>query len=141
MSLNPRDAFHELCAWTLNLGDAAFVHQHVVDADMAQTATQHTKPIGLTFALVGLYLHLERGFSGREVQRVHMRLARKREDWPRFPLPPDRGRLSAVDVLAAPPGSDRVRAIDAWCESVWASYQATHDLVAGLLRERGILES
>jgi hypothetical protein len=32
------DAYHELCAYTLQRGDAAFIHQHVVDAFAAQRA-------------------------------------------------------------------------------------------------------
>ena len=133
-----RAAYDELCAWTLGLRDTEFVHQHVVDAWMAQTADEKTKPIGLTFALVGLYLHLERGFAGREVQLAHMRLGRRKEKWPTFPLPRDRGALGAADALAAAPGPDRVRAIDAWCASVWSSFQPSHAAVAEWLRVRGI---
>src|SRR6185295_5352013 len=67
-----RESYDALCCYTLERGDAAFIHQHVVDAFIAQNAGEHTKPIGLAFALIGLYLHLERGFSGKQVQRVHM---------------------------------------------------------------------
>jgi len=38
------DAYHELCAYTLSLGDAEFIHQHVVDAFAAQDATPSTRP-------------------------------------------------------------------------------------------------
>jgi hypothetical protein len=67
-------ACNELQGYTLMLRDEAFIHQNVVDAWMAQHANETTKPIGLTFALIGLYLHIERGFSGRQVQRAHMTL-------------------------------------------------------------------
>jgi hypothetical protein len=50
------DAYHALCSYTLARRDAEFIHQHVVDAYMAQRADERTKPIALTFALVGLYL-------------------------------------------------------------------------------------
>ena len=63
-------AYHEVCAYTLSLGDAAFVHQHVVDAWAARRATPVTKPIAFFFALVGLYLHLEHGWTGRAVQKT-----------------------------------------------------------------------
>jgi hypothetical protein len=59
-----RDAYHALSDYTLTHGDRAFVHQHVVDA-FAQHAEDNTKAITLTFALVGLYLHVERAWSGR----------------------------------------------------------------------------
>lgn len=71
-------AYHELQCYTLAHGDVEFIHQHVVDVWAAQHADETTKPIGLAFALVGLYLHVERGVSGRQVQRVHMALARRK---------------------------------------------------------------
>ncbi|MFV1988300.1 MAG: DUF5946 family protein [Gemmatimonadota bacterium] len=128
-----RAAYDELQCYTLALGDADFVHQHVVDAWAAQHATEKTKPIGLAFALVGLFLHLEEGLSGRQVQKVHMALARRRQDWPSFALPENRGSVTAVDVMAAPAGPDRDRAIDAWCASVWDAFAASHEAVAELL--------
>jgi hypothetical protein len=133
------EAYHELCAYTLTHDDPAFIHQHVVDAYMAQHANEETKPIGITFALVGLYLHLERGFSGRHVQRAHMTLGKEKRPWPRFPLPANRGSMTAADVLAKPAGVERDRAIDAWCESVWAAYRAeSRQTIIDLLRQYGI---
>jgi len=32
------NAYHRLCAYTLQRGDATFIHQHVVDAFAAQRA-------------------------------------------------------------------------------------------------------
>ena len=105
-------AYDELCAYTLTHGDPAFIHQHVVDAFAAQTADAHTKPIGITFALVGLYLHNEKGFTGKQVQRAHMMLAGRKRTWPSFVLPADRGAMTAADVMAIPagPGRDEARA-------------------------------
>ena len=128
-----RDAYNELCAYTLTHGDAAFIHQHVVDAFTAQHANEQTKPIGLTFALIGLYLHVEKHVSGRDVQKVHMQLARRKREWPRFPLPQGRGSMTAVVVMRAPAGPERDRAIDAWCSSVWNAYRDSGDIVASLL--------
>src|SRR5688500_4296697 len=54
-----QDRYEELCCYTLAHGHAAFIHQHVVDAQAAQAAGEHTKPIAITFALAGLYLHVE----------------------------------------------------------------------------------
>lgn len=131
-----QDAFEELCGYTLSLLDAAFIHQHVVDAFAAQTADEHTKPIKLTFGLIGLYLHIEKQFSGRQVQRAHMKLAQHKQTWPDFPLPADRGAITAAQVLAAPAGPERDKAIDAWCSSVWQAFRESHQTVAHLLRER-----
>ena len=132
------EAYDELCACTLAHGDPAFVHQHVVDAYAAQHAGEGTKPIGLTFALVGLYLHLVKGRTGREVQRVHMLLARQKQSWPAFPLPATRGSMTAVDVMAVPPGAGRDRAIDAWCASVWEAFRGSHRAIEDLLARHGI---
>ncbi len=129
------DRYDELCAWTLSLGDADFVHQHVVDAHMLQHADAATKPVGVAFALVGLHLHLERGFTGREVQRAHMKMGRAGGPWPTFELPDDRGAVTHEDVLAAAPGPERVEAIRAWCASVWAPWSPHRDRVVALLRE------
>ena len=127
------DAYHELCAYTLTLGDSAFIHQHVVDAFAAQNADECTKPINLAFALIGLYLHLEKQFSGREVRHAHQLLARKKRTWPLFSLPSDRGTMTAADVLAVSKGLDRAEAIDRWCAEVWNAFHANHQMVKELV--------
>jgi hypothetical protein len=128
------DAFNELCCYTLSRGDSSFIHQHVVDAYAAQTADANTKPIKLTFALVGLYLHIEKGFSGKEVQRAHMYLARKRRAWPVFSLPQERGSLGASQLVLISPGDTRDAMIHEWCTSVWNAFRASHQGVAELTR-------
>lgn len=128
----------ELQAYTLELGDAEFIHQHAVDAWAAQHADESTRPIVIAFALFGLFLKIERGLSGRTVQRLHMVLARRRRDWPPFELPPERGAIRVVDVVAAPRGSERDKAIDAWCASVWEAFRESHQAVVSLLRRNGI---
>lgn len=133
-------AYHEICAYTLTLGDGDFLHQHVVDAFAAQRAKEGDKPIGLTMSLVGLFLRAERGFSGRQVQRAHMQLARRERPWPHFVLPADRGAITATQVLAASPGPERNQAIHAWAEAVWNAYGEINRLgVVALLRDGGIL--
>ena len=134
-----QQAYDELQCYTIEHGGPGFIHQHVVDAWAAQHADEQTKPIGLAFALVGLCLHVERGFSGREVQRVHMKLGRRRQSWPSFPLPSERGAVTAVQVMAAPAGPERDQAIDAWCVSVWEAFSDSRRAVVELLRHHGIL--
>jgi hypothetical protein len=104
----------------------------VVDAFAAQTAHAQTKPIALTFAQVGLYLHVEKQLTGRQVRRMHMRLGRRKRAWPTFELPGDRGPMTAADVIAAPAGPARDGAIDVWCRSVWEAYRESHRKVADL---------
>ena len=133
-----QDALDALAAYTLTHGDLAFIHQHVVDASAAQHATTETKPIAIAFALIGLYLHVERGLSGRQVQRAHIMLAKRSRRWPTFPLPEHRGAMTAIDVLSAPAGRERDRAIDAWCASAWDAYRDVAPAVATLAREHGL---
>jgi hypothetical protein len=88
-----QQAYEALQYYTLSLADARFLHQHVVDAWSAQNATIDGKSIALTFALIGLYLHVERG--------------KRKHQWPRFSLPGVRGGFTAADVMAQPPTGAR----------------------------------
>ena len=110
----------------------------MVDAWAAQAADAASKPITVAFALVGLYLHVERGVSGRRVQRVHMELGRTKQAWPRFALPASRGAITPAEVMAAPEGAARDAAVDAWCRSVWEAYAASRGEVVALLERHGI---
>src|SRR6184192_3673112 len=134
-----KEAYDELCFYTLTHGDPSFIHQHIVDAFAAQNANEHTKPIGLTFALVGLYLHVEEKFSGKRVQAAHMKLAKQGGPWPVFDLPAERGAVDAVDVMAAAPGTERDRAIHAWCAAVWQAFLVNRDTIVEFLKQRGVL--
>jgi len=129
-----QDAYDHVRYCTLSLGDPAFIHQHVVEH-----ADENTKPIAITFALVGLYLHVEKGLTGQQGQRAHMELAREKREWPRFELPGDRGSVTVVDVAAAPARPERDRAIHEWSVSVWSSYVDQQSAVAELLRDKAFL--
>jgi hypothetical protein len=128
-----RAAYDELYVYTMDR--PGFVLQHVVDAFAVQTANHESKPIGVVFGLVGLYLHVEKQFSGRQVQRVHMELGRRKREWPRVLVPEDRGSMTVADVLAASAGPERERAIDNWCRSVWTAFGANRQTITDLLRE------
>jgi hypothetical protein len=131
-----QDLFNELTFYTLSHGDPRFIHQHVVDAYAAQHADEQTKPIGVVFALVGLYLFLEKGFNGRLVQQMHLRLSRRRKQWPRLPLPTGpRGAVSVSAVIAAQPGPARDEMVRAWCASVWQAWQASRPQIRKLLKQ------
>jgi hypothetical protein len=129
-ALGDQDAYYELACYTLVHPDPSFINQYIVDAYAAQHADQHSKPISIAFALAGLYLHLERQYSGRAVQQAHMQLARKKKPWPCFTLPTCRGVMTVSDVLRAAPGAARDEAINRWSASVWAAWSASHEQVA-----------
>ncbi|MCA1827118.1 MAG: DUF5946 family protein [Myxococcales bacterium] len=117
--------FGELTSQTQTLQDPAFPHQHAVDAYAAQHATEDSPPIKTTFALIGLYLACERGFTGREVQLEHMRLGRRRREWPRF------FRQIAAGVTVADVLAER-STLNEWAASVWREWEPDHPKVREL---------
>ena len=135
-----QDLFDELSFYTMSLRDPEFLHQNAVDAFAAQHVDETTKPIKTVFALIGLYLTLEKGFTGRQVQLAHMRLARQRRHWPRIPPIAERAPVTVVDVLTAEPGTARNQAIRDWCRAVWEPWQSQREVIVQLARdELGVL--
>ncbi|MCC6615080.1 MAG: hypothetical protein IT320_16505 [Anaerolineae bacterium] len=128
------EQYHELAYYTLAHPDPAFIHQHIVDAHAAQMADADTRPIKLVFALAGLYLAVERGFTGRQVQQAHMQLAKQGKSWPTMPLPEARGTITVAEVLSATPGEARDAMIHAWCADVWAAYTDVQPQVRDLVK-------
>lgn len=130
-------AYEELSFYTLAHPDKAFfIHQYIVDAQTAQTADAATKPISLLFSLVGLFLAVEKGYSGKQVQDAHLHLARNKSGWPAIGLPESRGAITAVDVLLVEAGEERDRMIRRWCASVWGAYKEAHACIAAFRSER-----
>lgn len=128
-----RAAFDEVYVYAMNR--PGFILQHVVDAFAVQTARADSKPIAVVFGLVGLYLHIEKQFSGRQVQEAHMKLGRNTRKWPSIHFPENRGSMTAADVQAASAGPERDMAIDNWCRSVWTSFGNNRETIIALLRE------
>jgi hypothetical protein len=134
-----QDQFHELSYYTLAHRDGSFIHQNSVDAFTAQQADETTKPIAIVFALIGLYLHLEKGFTGKQVQRAHMQLAKQRRQWVPPVLPLERGTIRIADVVAAEPGPARDAMIHRWCASVWEAFEGTRAVIVDVAqRELGV---
>jgi len=126
------DLYNELAYYTLAHPDPAFLHQLVVDAYAAQTADDSTKPIAIAFSLIGLYLHLEKRYTGKQVQKAHMLLAKWPNTWPKFPLPVQRGEIQIQHVLAAEAGPVRDAMIDKWCVSVWDSWRDSRPAIIAI---------
>jgi hypothetical protein len=133
--ISPKEEFNELSLYTLGHPDTLyFIHQHIVDAFQAQTADRSTKPIGLTFSLIGLYLYLEKMYTGRQVQQAHMKLAQHKKEWTMLALPVQRGTITVSDVLKSEPGPTRDLIIKEWCSAVWTAYVKWHEVIAALAR-------
>ena len=133
-----REVYDELCCYSLSKGDAEFMHQHIADAFAAQTVTEQDKPIKLTFALIGLYLYVEHGFTGREVQLAHMKLARKKREWPTLKLPEHRGNFPR-DIMEITSESRRREMIDRWCKSTWRAFAGNREVLRKILEESHLI--
>ncbi len=129
-----RERYHELTAYTLSLGDPDFVHQHVVDAYAAQHSGPAVDGRRTGLALIGLYLYLERGFSGRSVQQAHTRLARRSGPWPPVSVTAPITGLTVDDILATPPGPRRPSLVHEWAVVVWRAWEDRRPDVTVLTR-------
>lgn len=120
--------------YTLSLErEEYFIHQIVVDAYAAQHASSKMKPITVTFALIGLYLVFEKGYTGRQAQLAHMQLGKHRVAWPRFNAPEGKATLTVRDVLQS--GEPNYQAmIKKWGKSVWDVWKPEHGRVAALIK-------
>ncbi|WP_204101402.1 DUF5946 family protein [Occallatibacter savannae] len=129
------DLYNELAIYTLSHADPSFIHQLVVDAYTAQNADDTTKPIAVVFAVIGLYLHIEKGYTGKQVQRAHMQLANRSKTWPKLPLPAQRGVIRIQDVVSVEPGPSRDAMIERWCAAVWDAWLGSRTGIAAVARE------
>jgi Family of unknown function (DUF5946) len=116
----------ELYAYTLVRDRGEFIHQHAVDAYAAQHIGKDTKPIVLAAALIGLFLFVERGYTGRQVQLEHMKLGNKMKTWPSFEAPGKSATLTIMEPLSVPPGLVRDDKIKQWARAVWHMWGERH---------------
>ena len=123
------EKYSELAYYTLGLQDECFIHQYIVDAYTSQTANNSTKAISLTFSLVGLYLFIEKDFTGKEIQEFHTLMSNTKIKQPNFELPKNRGEVNIDMVLKAEIGEVRKRMIKIWCCSIWKAFNNSHSEV------------
>ena len=131
--MSDQELFHELSFYTLSHASANFIHQHAVDVFTAQKANQETKLIAIYYALVGLYLYIEKGYTGKQVQNMHLKLSQGSKTFEPFDLPVEKGDITIVDVIQVEPGLKRDAMIKSWCEDVWSAYKHERPRVAALL--------
>jgi len=135
MNKSNQDLYNELAYYTLDHPDKIyFIHQHVVDVYTAQHANDKTRPIAMIFALAGLYLYIEKNYSGKQVQIAHIRMSKNKKVWPSVNLPEQRGEISILKVLETPPGKERDLMIKRWCNSVWQAFDESHEIIASLVK-------
>jgi len=131
MEKSDQDLYYELTYYTIEHHDKInFIHQHVVDAYTAQKADDKTKPIAIIFALAGLYLYIEKNYSGKQVQKAHVQMSKNKKAWPVIKLPKQKGEITILKVLETIPGTERDVMIKKWCISVWQAYENSHETIA-----------
>ena len=130
--MTPKEQYNQLSYYTLSHPGTTFIHQHIVDAYTAQTAGSHTKPVSLIFSLAGLYLFVEKNYTGKQVQAAHVQMAKNKKVFPQIILPAERGHITVSDVLAALPGEQRDKMISEWCACVWKAFSANRDTIVSI---------
>jgi hypothetical protein len=115
--------------------DGRFIHQHAVDAYEAQHAGERTRPITVIFGLIGLYLAMEKGYTGRELQLAHMKIGVTKRDWPQLDLPVHPAELNVMDVLLAETDKGKDEMLMQWASSVWMSWEPWHPFVRDITKK------
>ena len=135
--------YSDLLCYTVAKQDAGFIHQHAVDAYAAQHSGGTTRNITVAFGLIGLYLTLEKGYSGKQVQKAHMQIARIRNDWPTMEPPAKPAGITVMDVLRAGTDAEKDAMIRQWMAAVWESWadrqEWVREMTADLLNKGGII--
>ncbi|MFN8341579.1 MAG: DUF5946 family protein [Cyclobacteriaceae bacterium] len=121
------DCFSELTAYSLSLGDPYFIHQIAVDTYAAQHHLESFAAVRTNFALIGLCLVVEHGYTGRQVQQVHMELPK--QAWPVCVNSSPIGSVTVKDVIDCTAGMERFDIIHEWAESVWSAWTAEHERI------------
>ena len=112
-----------------HLAELGRFHQLTVDAYGAQHAGAPTPPISTAFALLGLHLALDEGWSGTAVRAAHQALARRHRSWPVFRAPAEPGSLTIADVAASTSPAEHAERVQAWAASVWEAWRPAHDAI------------
>ncbi len=105
------------------------LHQLTVDTYAAQHPGPQVPAISLPFALIGLHLALEDGWTGVAVRAAHGWLAERGGEWPAFSPPAGRGSLTAADVAEARGPEQHAALIDRWAAVTWDAWRDEHPRV------------
>ena len=113
------------------------LHQLTVDTYAAQHSGGSVPLITTAFALIGLYLAVEKNVPGLEVGAAHKRFADRRRSWPRFIAPTTaRWPMTILDIALAESAHAHQTAVEAWAAAVWRGWRDHHAAIAALTRQR-----
>jgi hypothetical protein len=125
--------YWEFSNFTLSVRDQNFPHQLAVDTYAAQHYGAKMKPVTITFALIGLHLAFERGYTGREVQDAHVLLGKLHERWPGFTVTRKADEVNGSNVLQNISKDNYGQLLAKWGKSVWDSWKPEHENVRKLV--------
>ena len=123
------ELYNQLAFYTLSHKGNDFIHQHVVDAYTLQTANEKTKPIAIIYALAGIYLHVEKNYTGKEVQQAHIIMSKNSKQFPKITLPENRGEITISEIIKIDDPKEKDVAIHKWCESIWQAFSSQHKVI------------
>ena len=104
-----------------------------MDTYAAQHSGLNVKPITTAFALIGLYLTFERGYTGKEVQRAHMILGKVHRQWSLINPPKEKAALTVLNVVLGLTEEIYREHINAWGKSVWLLWSPQHENIGKLV--------
>jgi hypothetical protein len=113
--------------------DENFPHQLAVDTYAAQHNGANMKPVTITFALIGLHLAFERGYTGREVQKAHVLLGKLHGQCPGFTSIRNSNEINVSNVLQNISKDNYMRLPANWGRSVWESWKPEHENIRKLV--------
>jgi CTP:molybdopterin cytidylyltransferase MocA len=129
-------AFGEVLA--REFGNVTFgrVHRHTVDVYSVQHpgTDERRQRQSVALHLIGICHWLEHGLAVDRLNAITQRLANEDRPWP-WLEPPERYRMTVIDVLAAADGAQHVTIVRAWAEAVWDAWSAWHDDVRAWAEE------
>jgi len=126
--------FHTLSGIHFDEADPAFIHQVAVDCYGAQHAGGPARPITAVFSLVGLCLHLEHGFTGKQVQAAHAAMARGQKNWPVLLAPSVRYPVTVDSVVQCETASARTVQLKVWAQATWDAWRSEQMWVRSIIR-------
>ncbi len=120
--------YGRLSARTLALPRETFIHQTAIDCYEAQHPGLPGKPIAAVFGLVGLYLVVEKGYTGLEVQHVHMMLGNEKRPLPSLSIPDTRSAITVASIGEVTDANLPV-ALTNWAHAIWDAWAGEQDKI------------
>ena len=122
--------YFELACWTLvqSRTSGSSTSTRWMRMRRSTQGEEHAR-LRLYLVFIGLYLAQEKGYTGLQVQRAHVKIGRTRRDWPRLEPPEHPAELTVMDVLQVGTDAEKEEMLLRWAASVWQSWEHRHQWV------------